>query len=415
MSIINVNDVSKFVSGKTFEQVKSYYKDFRIKFHNNLYLLANNNKSNGNEENEENKENELNENIKKQANGIIFEMDTNKIVAMCYPQIDDINTKEQLDDLIKRDSTTIEFCEDGTIIRLYNYNDIWYTSTTKCIDASMSYWSSSKSFNELFWELFNKKHLENLDKNSTYFFILLHKENRMVIKHKNNSLIYISRIDNKTSIEDNTFIFSDNANIKKKEYIDKNEFMSIIESNRPFDLSNKRGVIIRSTLPSNELFVKGTLPSNELFVKGTLPSNELFVKGTLPSNNINCNYKIDFESYKIIKDIRGNVPEIRMRYIELLNKPESLELLEKIYKEYQLTFAFIKASILKLVKTIHRLYIKSHVKHQIEVKEDHIYYRTLRQLHAQYKTTSKPIQFEDVYNKIINLDKHIIKRFINMV
>jgi hypothetical protein len=392
MSIINVNDVSGFVSGKTFEQVKSYYKDFRIKFHNNLYLLANNNKSN------ENEESELDENVKKQANGIIFEMDTNKIVAMCYPQIDDINTKEQLDDLIKRDSTTIEFCEDGTIIRLYNYNDIWYTSTTKCIDASMSYWSSSKSFNELFWELFNKKHLENLDKNSTYFFILLHKENRMVIKHKNNSLIYISRIDNKTSIEDNTFIFIDNANIKKKEYIDKNEFMSIIGSNRPFDLSNKRGVIIRSTLPSNEVFVKGTLPSNDV-----------------NNNNINCNYKIDFESYKIIKDIRGNVPEIRMRYIELLNKPESLELLEKIYKEYQLTFAFIKASILKLVKTIHRLYIKSHVKHQIEVKEDHIYYRTLRQLHAQYKTTSKPIQFEDVYNKIINLDKHIIKRFINMV
>ena len=104
-----------------------------------------------------------------------------------------------------------------------------------------------------------------------------------------------------------------------------------------------------------------------------------------------------------------------MRYIELLNKPESLELLEKIYKEYQLTFAFIKASILKLVKTIHRLYINSHVKHQIQIEQDHMYYRTLRQLHAQYKTTNSPIRFEDVYIKIINLDKHVIKRFLNIV
>ncbi len=378
MCIINVNDVSNLVSGKTFEKVKSCCKDLHVKFNNNLYLLANNNKKVENE----NDENKLDENIKKQANGIIFEMDTNKIVAMCYPQINDVNTKEQLDDLITNDSTTIEFCEDGTIIRLYNYNDTWYTSTTKCIDASMSYWSSSKSFNELFWELFDKKSLENLDKNSTYFFILLHKENRIVVKHKRNFLIYISRVDNKTFIEDNTFIFEGNMNIKKKEYINKKEFVSIIESNRPFDLANKRGIVIRSTNKNT---------------------------------NVNSIYKIDFESYKIIKDIRGNVPEIRMRYIELLNKPESLELLEKIYKEYQLTFAFIKASILKLVKTIHRLYINSHVKHQIQIEQDHIYYRTLRQLHAQYKTTNSPIRFEDVYIKIINLDKHVIKRFLNII
>jgi len=378
MSIINANDVSNFVSGKTFEKVKSCCKGLDVKFHNNLYLLANNNINNNKNENE----NKLDENIKKQANGIIFEMDTNKIVAMCYPYMNDVNTKEQLDDLITDDSTTIEFCEDGTIIRLYNYNDTWYTSTTKCIDASMSYWSSSKSFNELFRGLFDKSYLENLDKNSTYFFILLHKENRIVVKHKINFLIYISRINNKTCIEDTTFIFEGDTNIKKREYVNKNEFVSIIESNRLFDLSNKRGIVIRST-----------------------------DKNT----NVNSIHKIDFESYKIIKDIRGNVPEIRMRYIELLNKPESLELLEKIYKEYHLTFAFIKASVLKLVKTIHRLYINSHVRHQIQIREDNMYYRTLRQLHAQYKTTNLPISFEDVYIKITNLDKYVIRRFLNIV
>lgn len=380
MSIINVKDVCGLVSEKTFDQVKTISKELHVKFKNNLYLLANKNKNNKDESDV--KDDELNKNIKKQANGIIFEMETNKIVAMCHPQIDDIKCEEQLNELILNDSMTVEFCEDGTVIRLYNYNNKWYTSTTKCIDASISYWSSSKSFNELFWDLFDKSYLQNLDKNSTYFFILLHKENRIVVKHKINHLIYISRVDNISHIEDNTFIFNTSQTIKKKQYIDKDEFVSIIKSNKPFDLSNKRGIVIRSR-----------------------------DKNT----NVNSIHKIDFESYKIIKDIRGNVSEIRMRYIELLNKPESLELLEKIYKEHQFTFTFIKASILKLVKTIHRLYINSHVKHEIQIKEDHIYHRTLKQLHAQYKIKNTPIRFEDVYNKIVNLDKHIIKRFLNIV
>lgn len=377
MSFINVNSVRDFIKEKTFDEIKTFSKMLHVREQQNLYLLANNNfRTTANElENDV-----LDENVRKQANGIIFEKETNKIVAMCYPQIEDVKSGEQLKEIISNENMSVEYCEDGTMIRLYNYNDKWYTSTTKCIDASISFWSSTKSFNELFWELFSKDDLLCLDKNSTYFFILLHKENRIVVKHKKNSLVYISKIDNNTFIEDDTFLFK-NSNIMKKEYIDNDKFISIVNSNEPFDLSNKRGLVIRIR----------------------------------NSSGVSSVFKIDFESYKIIKNIRGNVAEIRIRYIELLNKPESLELLEKIYKEYQFTFAFIKASILKLVKTIHRLYINSHVKHEIKIGEDHIHYRTLRQLHAQYKNTNSPIRFEDVYNKVINLDKHVIKRFLNWI
>jgi hypothetical protein len=396
MSLINVNDVCDFVNEKTFDEIKSFSKMLYVKEQNDLYLLANNNKNR--EQNEgtftdgvdrrqgtftdgvDRRQGTFTDGVvRRQANGIIFEKGTNKIVAMCYPQIEDVKSAEELNEIISNKDMSVEYCEDGTMIRLYNYNGEWFTSTTKCIDASISFWSSSKSFNELFWDIFDKNDLLNLDKNSTYFFILLHKENRIVVKHKKNSLVYISKINNNNYIEEDTNIFRNNLNIIRKEYIDNDKFISIIKSNEPFDLSNKRGLIIRTRN----------------------------VEGVA---NV---YKIDFESYKIIKNIRGNVAEIRIRYIELLNKPESLELLEKIYKEYQFTFAFIKASILKLVKTIHRLYINSHVKHEIKVEEDHIYYRTLRQLHAQYKNTNSPIRFEDVYNKVINLDKHVIKRFLN--
>ena len=76
-------------------------------------------------------------------------------------------------------------------------------------------------------------------------------------------------------------------------------------------------------------------------------------------------------------------------------------------------FTFIKASILKLVKTVYKLYVDSHIKHVIEVKDDNMFYRTLRQLHAQYKKTNKPIGFIDVQEKIYSLDKSVIKRLLS--
>ena len=124
-------------------------------------------------------------------------------------------------------------------------------------------------------------------------------------------------------------------------------------------------------------------------------------------------YKYDFKTYNLIKSIRGNIPQIRIRYLELLSKPETLELLEKFYSENHFMFTFIKASLLKLIKMVYKLYVESHIKHTIEIKDDHQYYRTLRQLHAQYKTTNKPISFTDVQAKIYSLDKNIIKKFLS--
>ena len=353
---MSVNNILSFVSGKSFETIKTLSNQFRIKNSGDLYLLYS----------------KLNETP---VNGIILEKETNKVVALNYPIIQDIKNKDQLLYLIEQNNTTVEYCEDGTIIRLYNYNNDWYTSTTKTINAITSYWSSSKSFDQLFWELFDKQYLEKLDKNSTYFFVLLHKENRIVVKHKTNSLVYISRMDNNNFDEDDSFIFDDNSSIRKREFIDMDRFKNIIKTDFPLSVSDKRGVIIK---------------------------------------NKNDIYKIDFESYNVIKEIRGNNPEIRIRYLELLKKPESCDLLEKLYKEYSVTFAFIKASVLKLTKNIHRLYISSHVKHELQVTSDHIYYRTLRQLHAQYKLTNNPIKFIDVYNKLVNLDIHVIKRLLNL-
>jgi hypothetical protein len=435
MSIINISDAISFINDKNFEKIKqsSNEIDLYIKENSDLFLLANVNENlqfknqgkvnqgevnqeevnQGEVNQEEVNQGEVNQgkvnqgevnqgevnqgevnqgevnqefvnikNLKYQANGIIFEKVSNKVVAMCQPKLLEMNNQMDVLSIIEgypSSDIRMEFCEDGTMMRLYNYKGEWFTATTRCIDARVSYWSSDKSFDEMFWDIFDKNLLYNLDPRYTYIFILMHKDNRNVVKSNTDYLVYISRINNVTNEEDYINHFKNVYNIKRPRFIDTNEYLNTIKSNQIFDNRYKRGVLLKIRDHYNKKWVV---------------------------------YKYDFENYKNIKTIRGNVPQIRMRYLELLNKPETLQIFEKIYSENHFMFTFIKVSILKLVKTIYKLYIDSHIKHIVKIEQDDIYYRTLRQLHAQYKTTNKPITFLDVQQKIYSLDKNVVKKLL---
>jgi hypothetical protein len=321
------------------------------------------------------------EKLKKQCNGIIFEKQTNKVVCMSHSKIQELDSFSKVIDLVKsNDNIRIEYCEDGTLVRLYNYGGIWRTATTRCIDASDSFWTSNKNFDTMFWETFDKGLLATIDPKFTYMFILLHRENRIVVKHTVNMLVYISRVHNEQKFEDFTNQFKNVYGIKRPKIMNEYDFNTLSNNLADFDCKFKRGIVVK-----------------------------VFEKTTGEWNL----YKYDFNMYSIIKSIRGNVPQIRMRYLELLSKPESLQLLEKFYTEDNFMFTFIKASLLKLVKKVYKLYVDSHIKHVIEVKDDNMFYRTLRQLHAQYKKTNKPIGFIDVQEKIFSLDKTVIKRLLS--
>lgn len=395
MSIINISDVCELINQYDYDTVKQYCESIGIcvKEKENLFLLANTNDPkfvenknemdiDSNDENGKPKIENINqENVKKQCNGLIFEKETNKIVAMSQNKLQELDDFNDVTKLVEtNDSVRIEYCEDGTIVKLYNYNGSWNTSTTRCISAKNSFWASSKSFDTLFWEVFDKNLLNFMDKNYTYIFVLLHRDNRIVVKHNVNMLVYVSRIHNTSFFEDFTNQFRNIYGIKRPKMMDKYEFKKLSQNVENYDCKFKRGIIIK------------------VYIKE---------KGTWDL------YKYDFQSYKIVKDIRGNVPQIRMRYLELLTKPESLQLLENFYQEHTFMFTFIKASLLKLVKTVYKLYVDSHIKHLVNVDESNPYYRTLRQLHAKYKITNAPIGFSDVQERIFSLDKMVIKKLLN--
>lgn len=366
-SIVNINDVLKFVGNKSFDDIRaSLPESLRVKDSDNLYLIV---KSDYNDIPESD--------LEKQANGIIFEKETNKVMCMAQPCITDINDPSFIEQSIQSDSCSIEACEDGTMIRLYNYNGCWYTATTRCIDGSLSRWSSDKSFDEMFWEIFNKDDLEHLDTNCTYIFVLLHSENTIVVHHQKNQLVFISRINN-TTFE---------------------EVTSMEQSMLPFNKLIRPCVIIDN--------VKDVVREQNTNIRGIIVRKL--------ENGSWVSYKYDFPFYIEMKQIRGNTPNIRQRVLELLKDPVSLGRFEQHYPEYSLLIALARHSLVEIAKTIHKLYIISHIKHLVQINEENIYYRTLKQLHAQYKNTNKPITYDDVLIKVSNLDSHVLKGFMGWV
>lgn len=365
---VNISELLNLINGKTFIQVKETLEkeNIRVRETDDLYLLISN---------------ETVTPLDIICNGIILEKETNRVI--CTPQnklleIDAKNQEEQIHILLDISSKMrMEYCEDATRVSLYNYKNKWFTSTTKCIDAKTSFWSSNKSFDELFWEIFDNDFIDVLDPEFTFTFLLIHKDNRIVVNHKFNNLIYVNRINNNTQIEDYTNIFYKDT---PKRTIRRTKEINGYTINFPLDnyfLPNKRGIIIKFLI-----------------------------------NNSWLSYQYDFYDYSKIKEIRGNVPLISMRYLELLSNPLLLSQLELYYSEKNFLFASIKHQIEKLYKDVHQLYFNSHVKHNITIYEVHPLFRTLKQLHANYKNKGIPITLEEVKNKINSLDKHVIKKLL---
>lgn len=315
-----------------------------------------------------------NKNVDEQRrySGYVFEKFTDKVVCVSPQATIEINDLPQ-DGMENKQTRTLEYCEDGTVVRLYNYNNEWYTATNRCINAKESFWANMTSFHDLFFEVFNKLDLVNLDINFTYVFILLHKDNRIVVRHNTNTLVYLGKMFNSLDKDTNNQIhienlFVGNPLIKLPESIEYTPGITLDELFTPL----KRGLIIKS-------------------------------------NDTTDVYRIDFDKYKEAKQVRGNTPNIKLRIIELAKESSyMLEVFRNTFSEHVCEVDEVMSKLDNLVNSVYKLYVDSHIKHKVHVGESNLYYRTLKQLHAQYKTTGVPISVDAVKAKIFSLDKFVI-------
>jgi hypothetical protein len=310
--------------------------------------------------------------IVRQANGVIFEKDTKKLLhysfEKCYEGFG--NGKGDSYKNIKDISEfSVSLYFEGSVIKLFYHLDEWKISTSRVMDANHNYWVSEKSFKVLFEEcvlntcnLEYSEFLDTLDKNHFYTFLIQHPENTL-----NNSgvpvVFFLNEVDRETL----------------KETIPDENHLTLIQKTN--DLS-----------------------SLENFIETRDHSQNYMVFVYNSDGSVKSRIKLLCNTLKRKVELAGQFPDIGLGYLRYASS-DAIERHEyyDLYPEFTEKFAMLDALFTQTYREIHSAYIKKFVK-----KEEHEcperYSRTLSQLHGQYKKTREIIRYNDVINKLRNLN-----------
>jgi len=126
--------------------------------------------------------------LEKECRSLVLDRNTLQIVSYsCDDPICNSDAKHFLLNHETNTSQTISQCYEGTLMHLFNHNDIWYLSTRKCLDSCDSVWKSEKSHYQMFQECLSKINgsdiTSKLSKDHCYYFVLMHHENINVVDY----------------------------------------------------------------------------------------------------------------------------------------------------------------------------------------------------------------------------------------
>ena len=300
-------------------------------------------------------------NICYECNGTIFEKNTNKVICYGSDCLYKINETNELDNLnLNNENILVQKYYDGTLIKVYYYNNKWNYSTNGCIDAFESNWISDKSFGELFNECIPDTFENMLNKEFCYTFILIHPENRNVVKNSNKKIIHISTRDLNTLEE-----ITQDIGIETPEYIDIS-LEEIKQSFSKMEYNNPGYIIYDKTQQSKK-------------------------------------YSLTNESFNKVKNMKGNLNNINKICINsILNKNDLL----KYYPELKESHGQNTILLNNLVKELFILYKDRHIYHNFKVLPPNIHY-IIKNIHDYYKT-----QKQKITPTIIN---SVLKKYIDVV
>lgn len=272
------------------------------------------------------KNSDLNNIIVNICNGIIIDKNTLKIV--CYT-FNKCSNQTDLPENLCKDNLYVETALEGTLLRMYYYDNKWMYSTKKCIDATKAKWLSDKNFLEMFKDCIafnNRDNIENiLDKNNCYSFIITHPENNIVTPYSVPIAFHIS-----TRNMNNLYEISENIGfpmIEKK-------------------LINKDGL---STFFSKILNDTSILYEGFIFI----------------DTNYN-RWKIKTPVFNKVRELWGNTNNRFLRYLELRKDPEILKEYIIYYPYDKVNFLNYEKKIVEFAKFILTNYIEKHITKKID-------------------------------------------------
>lgn len=220
-----------------------------------------------------NNQNNFNSNeIYKECRSIIIDTSDNKTKIVSYSH--DNVLYSIIEEIKIEDNDIIEESFEGTMVNVFNYNDKWYFSSTKCPCIDKSYFfSDSKSHGKMLDEILKQYYpnsdnvreefVKNLNKDKCYYFIILHHENKYIVDYSSiygsdyKKLVHIITRDKNTQIEE-----YDNLNL---DYLIKPTKFNNLSEAKEWLINNndKEGLIIKRINKENNKNILIKIPSEQ--------------------------------------------------------------------------------------------------------------------------------------------------------
>lgn len=313
--------------------------------------------------------------LQRETQGVILEKDTNRIVCQCAPML--YQFPDKLPENCEWNSeTTVAMCQDGSVIRVWKSEEKWHVSTSRCIDAYESSWSSRKSFGTLFDEAVQAigMNFSELDPDYTYFFILCHPDNQIVTWYRTKFLMWLYRIHNQTG---------------------------------EINCESKPDSVLPQVDQTSEF-------SNFAEVKAAADKLPHDKPGYIVRINSRVRVKVENVNYTKAVTLRGNCKKLAYRYLELLQAKSTKEL-----KEFESMFPnvnWVPASLNQLLLNLHQQYLNYYVYRQAMVISPH-FRDSLNKLHEKYnKKLLEDSNYRTDHNAIRNyLDSLSTKDLYNLL
>jgi len=330
----------------------------------------------------------------KQCRGVVF--NGKDIVMKAFPftseHIHTEITSETLPDNF--DKYTFFESHEGALVRVFYFNDKWYVSTHRKLNAFKSKWASRESFGTLFKNALTSEEehntkfknflgkgenildgfLDSLDKNNKYMFLICNNEdNRIVCDVPERPRFYYV----------GTFT-GNNFNLERPSCFPvpkQIKFMNIDEI---------------STYVDNIDYTK--------------------LQGVICFGPDNSQCKIIHKKYNDLFKARGNEPSIKFRYLQVRMNRRLSNTLYKLYPNMSSVFDDYENILYDISRGIYRAYVQRFIKKRYVTvpREEFQVIRDCHSWHLSNRTVNR-ISLEQII-KVMNLQSptnlnHMIRRF----
>jgi hypothetical protein len=375
-NILSKNECHSYLSNNNDIFIKNYDKDLTLYSHKKC--------SNDSEM------------LIKKNRGSVYNKDC-KLVAPSFGYTQELNEEKDLDEIKKifEDCKNKIFMKsyEGTLVRLYNYNEKWYISTHRKLDAFKSRWSSSSSFGHIFvkglvdslgkkyneenQEKVFEKFVSTLDKNSIYFFILCSNKDNKVLTEIDSNIQKVLDIGMIYNYRDDKYYYTVNEDIslEKPEIYKFNSYKDIIEHVKNCNYKETQGLFVID-------------------------------------DNFNT-YKVVNNKYKELSDKKIAEYKLKYGYLRVRNNEEDNNKYNEENKQHNMFFKDIESSIFELAKKLFLLYKRRYIKKEMFYTSKEIH-NVLKNCHRWHKDDYKQniVNMNTVINNLNQIQPYFLIKMI---